>query len=154
MSAILRDALERAERASARCEVPRCPGPDAKYAPTRTCDTCRTTQLLRQADRATVTRRARKRDEEFAGFARKVVGHLGRHAGQADPDMLAQMLALRDHLDGEMGQVAASLRLAGYTWQGIADELTMAGRKMTRQAVQQRWGHLVPDAEREEQDHR
>jgi hypothetical protein len=76
---------------------------------------------------------------EYAGFARRILRAMGRRVGAGDIAALPELVALRDELDAVIGESVAALRSEPhcYSWQEIADRLGVS-----RQAAQQRWGHL------------
>ena len=85
----------------------------------------------------TVRRRSRPvvENDEFAGFARRVIRAHGRRVAAGDPDALVALLALAREVSEATGEAVRGLRAAGYSWDDIAGRLGVS-----RQAVQQRWG--------------
>jgi hypothetical protein len=68
-------------------------------------------------------RRARKDDVEFKGFARRMIRAYGRRAADADPNVLGDLLSLRDDLDQAIAAAVVSYREAGLSWAAIGYEL-------------------------------
>jgi hypothetical protein len=81
----------------------------------------------------------RRRDvvenDEFAGFARRIIRAHGRRVAAGDVEALRDLTALSALLDGVIAGAVTGLRTHGYSWQEIADRLGV-----TRQAAHQRWG--------------
>ena len=74
-------------------------------------------------------------NDEFAGFARRVVAAHGRRIATGDVDGLADLAALADALARATTDAVTGLRAHGYAWSEIGNRLGI-----TRQAAQQRWG--------------
>jgi hypothetical protein len=92
--------------------------------------------------RAAVKRRLtpnRRRDvvgnDEYAGFARRVLRAHARRIATGDIEALAELVALSTVLDEAITTAVKGLRGFGYSWADIATRLGV-----TRQAAQQRWG--------------
>jgi hypothetical protein len=77
-------------------------------------------------------------NDEYAAFARRVLRAYSRRIAAGDIDALADMNDLADQIDAAMGQAVTGLRTKGYSWADIGTRLGI-----TRQAAQQRWGHLA-----------
>ena len=73
---------------------------------------------------------------KYASFVRRVIRAHARLVAAGDFDALADMTGLTAELDEAITQAVTGLRKAGYSWAEIAARLNV-----TRQAVQQRWGH-------------
>lgn len=71
----------------------------------------------------------------YFGMVRRVVRAAGKRAGRADPDDLAELVALREDLVLAIDMAVAGQRAAGYSWEQIGTALGM-----TRQSAQERWG--------------
>lgn len=71
----------------------------------------------------------------YAGMLRRCVRAYGRRVAETDPDDLTLMLILRAELDVAIDLAVQGQRANGFSWGQIARPL-----RMTRQAVQQRWG--------------
>jgi hypothetical protein len=77
-------------------------------------------------------------NDEYAAFARRVLRAYSRRIAQGDIDALADMAGLAAEIDTAMGHAVTGLRRQGYSWAEIGTRLAI-----TRQAAQQRWGHLA-----------
>jgi hypothetical protein len=77
-------------------------------------------------------------NDEYAQFARRVLRAYSRRIAQGDIDALGDMAGLAAEIDTAMRQAVTSLRERGYSWAEIGTRLGI-----TRQAAQQRWGHLA-----------
>jgi hypothetical protein len=73
-------------------------------------------------------------NREYASFAIRVVGALGRRAAQ-DPDALPELRNVGDQVEYRMKAAIRELRSEGYSWADVGHRLGM-----TRQAAQQRYG--------------
>jgi hypothetical protein len=84
-------------------------------------------------------RQQRRRDvvenDEFAGFARRIIRAHGRRVASGDVEALRDLVALSTVIDESITQAVIGLRAFGYSWAEIAARLGI-----TRQAAQQRWG--------------
>jgi hypothetical protein len=74
-------------------------------------------------------------NDDYAGFARRVLAAYARRVASGDVEALAQMTGLAAELDKAIGQAVTGLRGFGYSWAEIGLRLGI-----TRQAAQQRWG--------------
>lgn len=74
----------------------------------------------------------------FLSFLRRVLRAASKRIADADPEDLAEMLALQVELDDAITRAVVGLRAAGRSWGEIA-----AAIGTTRQAAQQRWGVKV-----------
>lgn len=81
---------------------------------------------------------ARGDHSEYVAFCRRIMRAMARRMGQADPEDLAEMLALRADLDEAIDQAVAGLRESGFSWGEIA-----RATGTTRQAVHARWASKV-----------
>ncbi len=89
--------------------------------------------------RLTAKRRRRLvENDEYASFARRVLRAYARRIAAGDIDALADMTDLATEIDTAMSQAVTGLRARGYSWAEIGTRLGI-----TRQATQQRWGHLA-----------
>jgi hypothetical protein len=83
--------------------------------------------------------RQKRRDvvenDEFAGFARRIIRAHGRRVASGDVEALRDLVALSTVIDESITQAVIGLRAFGYSWAEIAARLGI-----TRQAAQQRWG--------------
>lgn len=85
-----------------------------------------------------MTRKTRKEYEtpDFAAAVRRMIAAHGRRVADADPEDLAELMAMRDALDAAIAAAVAGQRANhGLSWTEIA-----RGAGMTRQGAQQRWG--------------
>lgn len=71
---------------------------------------------------------------DFLAMTARIVAAAGRRVAEADPDDLAQLLALRELVDEAIVEAVRGLRDAGITWEDIG---RAAGT--TRQAAIMRW---------------
>lgn len=84
-------------------------------------------------------RNGRKRENnEFAGFARRIIRAYGRRIAAGDVEALPELAQLQRELDDVMGQAVVGLKAKGYSWADVAERLGVS-----RQAAHQRFGHLV-----------
>lgn len=75
---------------------------------------------------------------DFNAFIRRVLAAYARRCADADPEDLAELLAVRAAVDDAITRAVAGLRTSGRSWSEIA---TATGT--TKQAAQQRWGVKV-----------
>lgn len=75
---------------------------------------------------------------EYIAFTRRILRAMSKRIASADPEDLAEMLALRDELDDAIVRAVAGLRDNGYTWAEIA-----VATGTTRQAAYARWASKV-----------
>lgn len=71
---------------------------------------------------------------DMAAFLRRTFRAMTRRAVEGDDNVLAELLALREDLDGAIDAAARGLHEFGYSWTYLGEA---AG--MTRQAARQRW---------------
>jgi hypothetical protein len=91
--------------------------------------------------KATLTPKRPRRpveNDEYAAFTRRVLRAYSRRVATGDIDALTDMADLAAEIEVATGQAVAGLRAAGYSWADIG-----ARFGITRQAAQQRWGHLT-----------
>ena len=74
-------------------------------------------------------------NDEYAGFARRVLRAYSRRVALGDIENLTLMVVLSDELDDDIRHAVNGLRQVGYSWAEIGSRLGV-----TRQAAQQRWG--------------
>jgi hypothetical protein len=79
--------------------------------------------------------RARENDE-YAGFARRVLRAYARRVADGDVEALILMFGLAAEIDTAITEAVKGLRARGYSWAEIGSRLGI-----TRQAAQQRWTH-------------
>jgi DNA-directed RNA polymerase specialized sigma24 family protein len=86
-----------------------------------------------------VPRQPRRRDvvenDEFAGFARRIIRAHGRRVAVGDVEALRDLVALSSAIDDAIGEAVIGLRAFGYSWSEIGQRLGIS-----KQAAQQRWG--------------
>ncbi len=91
--------------------------------------------------KARLTRKRPRRpveNDEYAAFALRVLRAYSRRIAAGDVDALADMADLAAEVETAMGRAVTGLRERGYSWADIGTRLAI-----TRQAAQQRWGHLA-----------
>lgn len=71
----------------------------------------------------------------YLGAVRRMIRAAGRRLGEADPEDLAQLVAMREDLDQAIATAVAGQRAAGTSWAAIGSALGMS-----KQAAAQRWG--------------
>ncbi|MEV0810418.1 hypothetical protein [Micromonospora sp. NPDC050200] len=74
-------------------------------------------------------------NDEFAGFARRIIRAHGRRVADGDVEALRDLVALSANLDEAIGEAVIGLRAFGYSWTEIGQRLGIS-----KQAAQQRWG--------------
>ncbi|MGQ5259575.1 hypothetical protein ACTWLT_02335 [Micromonospora sp. ZYX-F-536] len=83
--------------------------------------------------------RQKRRDvvenDQFAGFARRIIRAHGRRVATGDVEALRDLVALSSVIDDAIGEAVIGLRAFGYSWAEIGQRLGIS-----RQAAQQRWG--------------
>lgn len=79
------------------------------------------------------TKRVRE-TPEYAAMVRRVIRAHGRRVGDADPEDLAELLAMRAVLDAAIADAVDGQRDNGFSWAQIA-----RGLGTTRQGAQQRF---------------
>lgn len=72
---------------------------------------------------------------EFMAFTRRVLRAASRRMAAADPEDLADLVALRADVDEAIDRAARAVHEGGVSWAQIG-----AAVGITRQAAQQRWG--------------
>jgi hypothetical protein len=72
---------------------------------------------------------------EYIHFMRRIVRAAGQRVSDADPEQLADLIALRGDLDDAIQSAVDGLRSGGATWADIA---TATGT--SRQAAWEKWG--------------
>jgi hypothetical protein len=75
---------------------------------------------------------------DYAAFIRRILRAYSRRVADGDVEALINMTGLAAELDAAIGQAVTGLRATGYSWAEIGSRLGI-----TRQAAQQRWGHLA-----------
>jgi hypothetical protein len=80
----------------------------------------------------------RHSDEEFKGFARRMIRAYGRRAADADPWVLGDLVAIQAEMDEVILKVISALRGNGYTWGEIGEELGL-----TKQACFNRYSGKI-----------
>lgn len=81
------------------------------------------------------TRREVIENDEFAGFARRIIRAHGRRVSTGDVEALRDLVTLSATLDNAITDAVVGLRAVGYSWAEIGQRLGIS-----RQAAQQRWG--------------
>lgn len=74
-------------------------------------------------------------DDEMGRAVSRMLASYGRRVATADPEQLAQLVALQAQLDDIAQAAVDGLRATGFTWAEIGQH---AG--ITKQGAQQRWG--------------
>ncbi|MFV2099997.1 hypothetical protein [Micromonospora sp. LOL_024] len=74
-------------------------------------------------------------NDEFAGFARRVIRAHGRRVATGDVEALRDLVTLSSVIDEAITDAVIGLRQFGYSWAEIGSRLGIS-----RQAAQQRWG--------------
>jgi anti-sigma regulatory factor (Ser/Thr protein kinase) len=72
---------------------------------------------------------------EFMAFARRILRAASRRMAEADPEDLADLVALRAVVDEAIDNAARAVHASGASWGQIG-----AAVGTSRQAAQQRWG--------------
>lgn len=81
----------------------------------------------------------RRETSEYAAMMRRMIAAHGRRVADADPEDLAELVALRDVLDEAIGQAVVGMRERnGFSWGQIGRALGV-----TRQSAQERYGRLA-----------
>ncbi len=70
----------------------------------------------------------------YVAFLRRVLRALGRRVGDADPEDLAEMVALRADVDEAIQGAVLGMRSRGVSWSDIGRAVGM-----TRQSAHERW---------------
>lgn len=79
--------------------------------------------------------KARGDHSDYFAMVGRVIKAAGKRAGRADPEDLAELVALREDFALAVDMAVAGLRGSGYSWAQIG-----AALGMTRQSAQERWG--------------
>jgi hypothetical protein len=74
-------------------------------------------------------------NEEFGGFARRILAAHGRRIATGDVEGLRDLAALHTAWEHATAAAVTGLRAEGFSWAEIGDRLGI-----TRQAAQQHWG--------------
>jgi hypothetical protein len=72
---------------------------------------------------------------EFMSFARRILRAASRRMSEADPEDLADLVALRATVDEAIDNAARAVHAGGASWAQIG-----AALGVSKQAAQQRWG--------------
>ncbi len=86
-----------------------------------------------------MTRRRQREIPEYAAMVRRVIRAHGRRVGDADPEDLAELVAMQETLDEAIALAVAGQRDNGFAWSQIG-----RGLGITRQAAQQRYSPKRP----------
>lgn len=81
-------------------------------------------------------------DDDYAKAVGRMLAAIERRA-QTNPDALAYLLTMRQHIDGSILRAGHALSRQGggaYSLAELAAFMTDNGHSMSRQAAQQRWG--------------
>jgi len=71
---------------------------------------------------------------DYLAMVRRIIRAAGRRVGNADPEDLAELIALQHDLDKAIREAVHAQRLSGITWQSIGD-----ATGTTRQAAIMKW---------------
>lgn len=83
-----------------------------------------------------LTRRRERETSDYAGMVRRVLRAHGRRVADADPEDLAELVAMRDVLYAAISDAVRGMRSQhGRSWSDVA-----RGLGTTRQAAQMRYG--------------
>jgi hypothetical protein len=83
-----------------------------------------------------LTRAKRERETpEYAGMVRRIIRAHGRRVGDADPEDLAELVAMAETLEEAIAAAVAGQRANGFSWAAIG-----RGLGITRQAAQMHYG--------------
>lgn len=85
-------------------------------------------------------KRAKKERElpEFSAMVRRLIRAHGRRVAQADPEDLAELVALRAEVDAAIAEAIAGQRGNGFSWADVG-----RGLGTSRQAAQMTWGKVT-----------
>lgn len=86
--------------------------------------------------------RPRGDHSDYLAMLRRMLRAGARRLATADPDDLAEMVALRDDLDQAILQAIAGQRAAGTSWEAIGAPLGLS-----KQGAQQRYGRKLAELE-------
>lgn len=78
-------------------------------------------------------------------MVRRIIRAHGRRVGDADPEDLAELVAMRETLDAAIALAVKGQRRNGFSWAAIG-----RGLGITRQAAQMAWGRVVEELEHAE----
>jgi hypothetical protein len=84
-------------------------------------------------------RRRHVENDEYAGFARRVLRAYARRIATGDIDAITDLSTLSAEVETALGKAVLGLRLHGYSWAEIGTRLGV-----TRQAAWDRWGRTQP----------
>lgn len=79
--------------------------------------------------------RRERETPEYAGMVRRIIRAHGRRVGDADPEDLAELVAMAETLKEAIAAAVAGQRAAGFSWAAIG-----RGLGVTRQAAQMHYG--------------
>lgn len=82
-----------------------------------------------------LTRQRVRETPEYAGMVRRIIAAHGRRVGQADPEDLAELVAMRGDLEAAIADGVRGLRAAGVSWAKIG-----RGLGISRQGAHAVWG--------------
>lgn len=86
-------------------------------------------------------RKQERETPEYAAMVRRIIRAHGRRVADADPEDLADLLAIRAELDAALAVAIAGQRRNGFSWAAIG-----RGLGVTRQAAQATWGRALEAA--------
>lgn len=92
-----------------------------------------------------LTAKRERETPEYAGMVRRIIRAHGRRVAGADPEDLAQLVAIRAELDHAIAVAIQGQRRNGFSWADIG-----RGLGVTRQAAQMTWGRAVEQLEHAE----
>lgn len=75
---------------------------------------------------------------DYIAFARRIIRGAGERCAEADDFELAELITLRDDVEGAIAKAVAGLRAQGHSWQYIGDALGVK-----RQTAQERYAEKV-----------
>lgn len=75
---------------------------------------------------------------EYAGMVRRMIRAHGRRVAQADPEDLADLIALRAELDAAIVDAVAGQLAVGRSWADVA-----RGAGVSRQTAHEKWSRAV-----------
>lgn len=76
---------------------------------------------------------------DYLTMVRRMIRAAGRRVSHADPEDLAELVALKDDLDAAIITAVAGLRADGITWESIG-----RATGTSRQAAIMKWGPYLP----------
>jgi hypothetical protein len=77
-------------------------------------------------------------NDEYAAFVQRILRAYARRVADGDIEAMLSMTEVATEFDALIEQAAQGLHHYGYSWTEIGSRLGI-----TRQAVQQRWGHTA-----------